>query len=71
MTRKIPSLPELSMEEEKFLKDMIEHHKMALAMAKDVLRTTNDYDVMSLSYSIMQTQSNEIALMQEMLRQRK
>ena len=71
MTRKIPSLPELSLEEERFLKDIIEHHKMALVMAKDVLRTTNDYDVMSLSYSIMQTQTNEIALMQEMLRQRK
>jgi uncharacterized protein (DUF305 family) len=71
MTRRIPSLPELSLEEEKFLKDMIEHHKMALVMAKDVLRITNDYDVMSLSYSIMQTQTNEIALMQEMLRQRK
>ena len=68
--RKLPGVVNLSPEEGKFLKDMIEHHKMALVMAKDVLRTTNDYDVMSLAYSIMQTQTNEIALMQEMLRYR-
>lgn len=71
MTRKTSHLSKLSLEEEKFLKDMIEHHKMALVMAKDVLRTTEDNDIMFLAYSIMQTQSNEIALMQEMLRQRK
>jgi len=39
-------------------------------MARDILRTTNDYDVMSLSYSIIQNQTNEIALMQELIRQR-
>lgn len=69
--KRTSGLVDLTPEEAKFLRDMIEHHKMALVMARDILRTTNDYDVMSLSYSIMQTQSNEIALMQEMLRQRK
>lgn len=69
--KKVSDFPELSLEEEKFLKDMIEHHKMALVMSKDVLRTTEDNDIMFLAYSIMQTQNNEIALMQEMLRQRK
>ena len=69
--KRTSGLANLTPEETTFLRDMIEHHKMALVLAKDVLRTTNDYDVMSLSYSIMQTQSNEIALMQEMLRQRK
>mgnify|MGYP002632444917 CR=1 FL=1 len=69
--KKLSDLPDLTPEETKFLKDMIEHHKMALVMAKDVLRTTEDNDIMFLAYSIMQTQSNEIALMQEMLRQRK
>lgn len=71
MMKKVSDFPELSLEEEKFLKDMIEHHKMALVMSKDVLRTTEDNDIMFLAYSIMQTQNNEIALMQEMLRQRK
>ena len=69
--KKLSDLPDLTPEETKFLKDMIEHHKMAIVMAKDVLRTTEDNDIMFLAYSIMQTQSNEIALMQEMLRQRK
>ena len=71
MTRQIPSLPELSLEEEKFLKEMIEHHKMALMMSKEVLRSTEDYDTMSLAYSIIQNQTNEIALMAEMLRSRR
>jgi uncharacterized protein (DUF305 family) len=62
---------ELTLEEQKFLTDMIQHHKMALVMAKDVLRSTDDYDIMSLAYSIVQTQSNEIALMSEMLRSRR
>jgi len=62
---------ELKLEEQKFLADMIQHHKMALVMAKDVLRSTEDYDIMSLAYSILQTQSNEIALMSEMLRSRR
>ena len=69
--KKLSDLPDLTPEGTKFLKDMIQHHKMALVMAKDVLRTTEDNDIMFLAYSIMQTQSNEIALMQEMLRQRK
>jgi uncharacterized protein (DUF305 family) len=62
---------ELTIEEQKFLADMIEHHKMALMMSKEVLRSTEDYDTMSLAYSIIQNQTNEIALMAEMLRSRR
>ncbi len=62
---------ELTSEEQKFLADMILHHKMALVMSREVLRSTEDYDTMSLAYSIIQTQSNEIARMTEMLRSRR
>ena len=62
---------ELTVGEQKFLTDMIEHHKMALMMSKDVLRSTEDYDTMSLAYSIIQNQTNEIALMAKMLRSRR
>jgi len=68
--KRTSGLANLTPEETTFLRDMIEHHKMALVMARDILRTTNDYDVMSLSYSIIQNQTNEIALMQELIRQR-
>lgn len=43
---------------------------MALVMSKQVLKTTEDNDIMFLAYSIIQTQTNEIALMQQMLRRR-
>ncbi len=62
---------ELTSEEQKFLVDMIHHHKMALVMGKEVLRSTEESDIMSLAFSIIQTQSNEIALMAEMLRSRR
>lgn len=68
--KRTSGITNLAPEEVKFLREMIEHHKMALVMAHDVLRTTDDHDVMSLSYSIIQTQTNEIALMQELIRQR-
>ena len=71
MTHKFPPFPKLSAEEAKFLKDMIEHHKMAIVMAREVLKTTKDNDIMFLAYSIMQSQMNEIALMQQILGQRK
>jgi uncharacterized protein (DUF305 family) len=63
--------PVLLPEERLFLQQMIEHHQMALAMAKDVLRISNDNDIVSIAFSILQTQSNEIAFMREMLQIRK
>lgn len=63
--------PSLSPEEIKYLQDMIEHHKMALIMSKNILRTTDDSDVMSIAYAIMLGQSNEISLMGEMIKRRK
>lgn len=63
-------MDKLSKEEIMFLEQMIEHHKMALVMSKQVLKTTEDNDIMFLAYSIIQTQTNEIALMQQMLRRR-
>ncbi len=57
--------------EKQFLIDMIEHHKMALVMAKDILSSTEDTEVMSLAYSILLNQKNEIALMQQLIRLRK
>lgn len=60
----------LTQEESTYLKGMIEHHQMALVMAKDVLKVSNDNDIMSLSFAILQTQANEISLMRQMLKER-
>lgn len=43
---------------------------MAVVMANDILKVTNDTEIMSLSYSILLNQINEISQMKEMIRQR-
>ena len=60
----------LTPDEVSYLKGMIEHHQMALVMAKNILRVSKDNDIVSLSFSILQTQMNEIELMRQMLKER-
>lgn len=64
-------ITELTAEERKFLIEMIEHHKMALVMSKEVLLSTEHSDIMSLAFSIILNQTNEIALMAEMAKSTK
>ncbi len=64
------SFAPITQTEKKYLSDMIEHHQMAVVMAKDILKVTEDSDIMSVSYAILLAQINEISLMKEMLRQR-
>lgn len=63
-------LKSLTPEEKKFLVDMIEHHEMGVMMSHEVLKTTNDSDIMFLAFSIINQQENEISTMKEMLKKR-
>ena len=63
-------LKPLTPEEKKFLVDMIEHHEMAVMMSNEVLKTTDDADIMFLAFSIIYQQENEISTMKEMLKKR-
>lgn len=63
-------LKPLTPEEHKFLIDMIEHHQMGVMMSNDVLKTTNDNDIMFISLSIIYQQKNEIDTMKQMLKMR-
>ena len=49
-----------------FLKDMVIHHDIAVAMAKDVFRHTKNPRILDLSLSIIQDQEIEIATMRQM-----
>lgn len=60
----------LTPQESAYLKGMIEHHQMALVMARDILKISKDNDIVSLSFAILQTQMNEIELMRQMLKER-
>lgn len=60
----------LTPEESKFLIEMIEHHQMGVMMSNDVLKTTDDNDIMFMALSIIYQQKNEIETMKEMLKLR-
>ena len=60
----------LTSEENKFLVDMIEHHQMGVMMSKEVLKTTDDNDIMFMALSIIYQQKNEIETMKQMLKMR-
>jgi uncharacterized protein (DUF305 family) len=60
----------LTPEEHKFLVDMIEHHEMGVMMSNEVLKTTDDNDIMFFAFSIIYEQKNEIHTMKQMLRMR-
>lgn len=64
------TLNSLTSVESTYLREMIKHHQMALVMANDVLKVSTDGEIMSLSFAILQTQINEIALMRQMLQLR-
>lgn len=55
-------------DDKQYLKEMIEHHSMALFTSQDILTKTNDYSVTKLAKNIIQTQQDEINEMQEILK---
>lgn len=50
-----------------FLQEMIMHHKMAIMMAEQVLELTDIVDVVMLAQNIIDSQSEEIELIEELL----
>ena len=43
---------------------MIEHHSMALLTSEEILKKTDNYDVAKLAKNIIQTQKDEIRVME-------
>jgi hypothetical protein len=53
--------------EKEYLKEMIEHHSMALLTSEQILEKTNDYEVTKLAKNIIQVQKDEIDIMKSLL----
>jgi len=53
--------------DKQYLEEMVEHHSMALLTSQRILEKTDDYNVSKLAKSIIQTQTDEIQRMREML----
>ncbi len=54
--------------DDQYIKGMIEHHGMALLTSSEILKKTNDYNVTKLAKNIIQTQQDEINEMQRILK---
>lgn len=51
-----------------YLKEMIEHHAMALLTSEEILHKTSNYHIKKLASNIINTQSQEIDYMNKLLR---
>jgi len=57
----------LNAADKKFLREMIEHHRVAIKMAKMVLKDGTDLEVDGLASAIVEAQGEEIEQIQKLL----
>ena len=58
---------QIAINDKQFLQDMIEHHSQSLLTSEEILKKTNDYNIAKLAKNIIQTQKDEIRIMNELL----
>jgi hypothetical protein len=59
---------QVAIKDDEYVKGMIEHHSMALLTSEEILKKTDNYDIAKLAKQIIQTQTDEIRTMKELLR---
>ena len=58
---------QIGITDNQYLKEMIEHHSMALLTSKEILKKTKNPQVKDLATKIIKTQEKEIQLMNKMI----
>ena len=58
---------QIGINDKQYLEEMIEHHSMALLTSEQIVEKTENYDVAALSKIILQTQTDEIIKMRDIL----
>lgn len=53
--------------DKQYLEGMIEHHSMALLTSEEILKKTDNYDIAKLAKNIIQTQTDELRTMRELV----
>jgi len=59
---------QVGIDDKQYLKEMIEHHSMALLTSNEILKKTDDYNVSKLAKNIVQKQEDEIHIMKSILK---
>ncbi len=58
---------QMGINDKQYLAGMIEHHSMALLTSEEIVNKTDDYNVAKLAKNIIQTQTDEIREMRDLL----
>jgi uncharacterized protein (DUF305 family) len=58
---------QVAINDKQYLENMIEHHSMALLSSEEILKKTDDYNVAKIAKNIIQTQTDEIRSMKELV----
>jgi Ca2+/Na+ antiporter len=61
---------QIGINDKQYLEGMIEHHSMALLTSEEILNKTDDYNIAKLAKNIIQTQTDEIKEMEDLLRKK-
>lgn len=59
---------QIAINDKQYVEGMIEHHSMALLTSEEILKKTDNYDIAKLAKNIIQTQNDEIRIMEELLK---
>ena len=59
---------QVGINDKQYLEGMLEHHSMSLLSSEEILKKTNDYNIAKLAKNIIQTQTDEIRDMREILK---
>jgi uncharacterized protein (DUF305 family) len=58
---------QVAIKDKQYLEGMIEHHYMALLTSEEILKKTDNYDIAKLAKNIIQTQTDELRTMRELV----
>lgn len=62
---------QVAIDDNQYVKEMMEHHSMALLTSAEILKKTDDYNVTKLAKNIIQTQTDELQFMTGILEKSK
>lgn len=58
---------QIAIGDKQYLEGMIEHHSMALFQSEEILKKTDNYNIAKLAKNIIQTQTDELKFMTDLL----
>jgi len=58
---------QIAVNDKQYLEGMIEHHSMALFQSEEILKKTDNYKIAKLAKNIIQTQTDELKIMTDLL----